>query len=111
MNEQNIRAELATVLRQQFEITVSENISFSELETKLAFAVNELLKTNFEKLLFVLYRVDVNEQKLKQTLANHKDTDAGLVIARLLIERQVQKITSRQAFNRPLHNDDAEDKW
>ena len=44
---------------------------YAELHTQLADYINELIKYDFEKLIAYLYRIDVNEQKLK-TLAAAK---------------------------------------
>jgi hypothetical protein len=41
--------------------------------------------------------VDVDEAKLKKILNENPDTDAGVIIANLLIERQVEKTKTRQA--------------
>lgn len=91
------------------------NVSLS-LEKKEAFKkqlaiyLNELLLNDFEKLIQLLYRVDVSEQKLKETLAVNQGKDAGELIADLLIKRQEEKLAGRQAF--PPANDIAEDdRW
>jgi hypothetical protein len=62
------------------------------------------------KLLQLLYQTDVNERLLKQKLAEQQGTDAAIVIANMLIERQEQKIRTRTAFK---SNDSVPDdeKW
>jgi hypothetical protein len=76
----------------------------------LANRVNDLLNTDFQKLVSILYRVDVSEAKLKSLLKENPDTDAGLIIADLMIERQAQKIRSRQEHRRdPTISD--EESW
>jgi hypothetical protein len=76
----------------------------------LANRVNDLLNTDFQKLVSILYRVDVSEAKLKLLLKENPDTDAGLIIADLMIERQAQKIKSRQEHRRdPTISD--EESW
>jgi hypothetical protein len=42
----------------------------------------------------------VNETKLKEMLRSHKDTDAALMIAHLVVERQKQKKRSRDMYSR-----------
>ena len=54
---------------------------------------------NFNKLISLLYRLDINESKLKQLLADSPGEDAGMIIAELIIERQLQKIKSRNENN------------
>lgn len=77
---------------------------------QLAVYINELINTDFEKLASILYRVDVDEKKLKKLLADNPDTDAGLLIADLVIERQIEKKKSREKFRRDSSISD-EEKW
>jgi len=85
----------------------------SELNEQLIFYINHLLLHDFNKLVQILYRVDVNEKKLKELLQQNKNTDAALLIADLLIQRQEEKIKTREAFksdNTAGHTPD-EEKW
>lgn len=63
---------------------------------ELSIKINELINTDFEKLVQLLYRVDVDESKLKRILQENAGTDAGKLIALLLIERQQQKLQSKK---------------
>ena len=84
--------------------------SEDQLLQKLSFFINDLIENNFQKLLTILYKVDVNENKLKQLLLKNEGEDAGVIIASLLIERQQQKIETRKKFISKLEND-GEEKW
>ena len=75
---------------------ISGTTVFEEKIKSLATRVNELLNNDFQKLISVLYRMDINENKLRRLLEENKDTDAGLIIAHLMIEREAQKIKSRR---------------
>ena len=66
------------------------------LEAQLAEKINEMIQRDFEGLVQLLYRVDVSEQKLRLLLNGAED--AGKLIARLIIERQWQKIESRRRY-------------
>jgi hypothetical protein len=68
------------------------------LRQQLADAVNYLLGNDFSRLVQVLYRVDVSEPRLKRLLQEQPNTDAAVLIAELLIQRQEEKIKTRQAF-------------
>ena len=76
----------------------------------LADSINYLIDHNFSRLLQILYRLDINESRLKEMLAENPGHDAGLIIAGLVVERERQKILSRSEFKR---NDDIPDdlKW
>lgn len=92
------------------QLQLPETISFTQLQQELAAFVNHLINTNFEKLISLLYRIDISEAKLKELLQHNEDKNAGEIIAALIIERQQQKIKNRQLFSR---DDDIteEDKW
>jgi hypothetical protein len=85
-------------------------LSLDEGRRKLVEAVNHLLVHDFNKLVWVLYRVDVSEPKLKRLLQENAGTDAAELITDLLIERQQEKARSRERFK---GNADIpeEDKW
>ena len=77
---------------------------------ELEAGINWMITNRFDALVQVLYRMDVNETRLRTLLAQPGDTDAARIIANLLVERQLQKLLTRQQFKR---NDDIseEDKW
>jgi adenosine deaminase len=77
---------------------------------QLTEAINYLLLHDFEKLVYVLYRIDVNEKLLKQLLQENTQTDAADIIANLIIKRQQEKLTSKLNFKRG-DNIAEEDKW
>src|SRR5687768_7340636 len=77
----------------------------------LAERINELVNADFQKLVSILYRMDVSESKLKQLLTDNHGTDAGLIIADLMIERQDEKIKSRQQFSKRDENINDDEKW
>lgn len=72
--------------------------SSDQLLHQLSAEINELILTNFERLIQLLYRIDVSEQRLKQLLKDHPEQDAGLLIAGLILERQAQKKKLMQEF-------------
>jgi hypothetical protein len=104
-------AELIRLLNKELALEYKEDISYAELHSKLASGINNLIKNDFDRLISYLYRIDVNEQKLKSLLQQHPDEDAGNIIATLIIERQQQKIKTRQLFSQPDNNFDEEEKW
>jgi hypothetical protein len=82
----------------------------AEIKADVIQYINYLLVHDFNKLIQILYRVDVNEQKLKELLQANAQTDAAIIIADLLIERQEEKLKTKEAFRS--NNDIAEeDKW
>ncbi len=77
---------------------------------QLVDAVNDLLVNDFNALVQILYRLDVDEDKIKASLAGNAGTDAAELIARLLLERQIQKLAFRKTMNTDLERD-GEEIW
>jgi hypothetical protein len=90
---------------------LAEKNSFEEIKEKLASYINHLINYDFQQLLMVLYRVDVNERKLRALLKENQNEHAGNIIADLIIERQLQKIKTRKEYSKKQDNDDSEEKW
>ncbi len=76
----------------------------------LSKAINYLIETDFYALIQLLYRIDINENKLKETLRNNTDKNAGDIIADMIIERQQQKQVLRNMFKQQNKPSD-EDAW
>lgn len=81
-----------------------------DLHAALAAYVNHLILHQFNDLVYLLYRVDVSEQKLKILLKEYPGVQAGDMIASLIIERQLQKIKSRKE-SRQNNDIKEEDRW
>lgn len=95
--QQNLEKETGLILTNNFK------------EELVAF-VNQLINKDFEKLVFLLYRIDVRESIIKQLLATPSNNNAGELIAEAIIKRQIEKIESRKLFKQK-NNIAEEDKW
>jgi hypothetical protein len=102
---------LVNEINKNMAIALSDNLSLDELQKQLASYINLLIQNDFQKLIMLLYRIDVSEVKLKQLLKLQPQEDAGKIIADLVIERQLQKIKTRQQFKQQEDNFDEEEKW
>lgn len=94
-------------MNNQTDIVSLEKLSFNELVDY----INQLIADDFPKLVYLLYAVDVSENKLKQLLADHPNEDAGKLIAVLMLERQEQKRKSREQYKQSEQDIPEEDKW
>ena len=105
-----VQNELIHILNTELDTELPQIISEENLLQKLSEFINHLIQTNFQKLVLILYKVDVSENKLKQLLQTESGEDAATIIARLIIEREIQKINSRNLFS---HKNDIcdEEKW
>ena len=96
---------LSTLFATKDEILLQSNSFLEQLATE----INQLILTNFEKLVQLLYRIDVSEAKLKTLLKENPDKDAGKLIALLMVERQLQKLKLQSTST---NDDDCdEERW
>ena len=91
--------ELIEIINKHIDTAFAEDTSMQELQQKLIAYINGLIQTDFQKLVTILYRVDVDENKLKTILKNEAGKDAADIIAGLIIEREMQKIQTRKQFS------------
>ena len=104
-----METELVHYLNENFSLELKEE-DYGRLKEILAVKVNQLITNDFTQLIRLLYKIDVNELKLKRFLKENSAIDAADIIATLIIERQLQKIHSRKQF-REDNNFNSEEKW
>lgn len=63
--------------------------------------INWLINNDFPRLVQMLYRLDVDENKLRSLLQQQETTDSATLITNLIIERQLKKAEVRN----PTKND------
>ena len=90
---------------------VLPNAKNEDILQQLARLINDLIVHDFERLIRILYRVDVDERKLKKMLHDHPQQDAGILIAELLIDRQLQKEHFKKTFSKDSNDIPEEDRW
>lgn len=104
-------AGLIKLLNEELPVGIDENDTYRQIHSQLAAYINNLIQNDFDRLVSYLYRIDVNEQKLKALLQQNPSEDAGNIIAELIIERQQQKIKTREQYSRRNNNFNEEEKW
>ncbi len=100
-------AILNTVCYSTDEATLKSDQLFEELSR----CINTLIVEDFERLVSILYRLDINEKKLEFLLAHNNNENASDTIAGLILERQLQKIKSRQENRRDKNDISEDDAW
>lgn len=108
MNAPATWKEAANGVRLQLELEVASCVEYDKFMTDLSGYLNHLIETNFSRLLFFLYRIDVSEAKLRYLLSENQDADAGRIIAELMMERELKKISSRETYKA---GECEEEKW
>jgi len=92
MNNNEIR-ETAIALQQEWGMQLPDNISEEEILRLLAERVVVLLQMGADNFYQLMYRLDISEKKLSAVLGAE---DVPVKIARLIYDRQLQKIQSRK---------------
>lgn len=87
-----------------------EKDKVEKIRVQLINLINELINKDFHALLQLLYRIDVDEKKIRYYLEENINEDSASVLADMIIKRQLQKIESRKDFNQKEHESD-EEKW
>jgi hypothetical protein len=98
------RAQIQQLLG--FSFTAGEEEWMLMLEAR----INELIVTDFARLLELLYRLDVEEEKVHAVLKQNPSVDAGRLIASLIMKRQMEKIDSRNK-HRQQDMESEEERW
>jgi len=100
---------LISELSNKLEIDLPEKRSLEELKVFLSGYIDHLISNNPDKLVSILSRVDVSEKELKANLQN-KEENASSIMAQMIIERQMEKIKTRERYR---SNDDIseDEKW
>ena len=70
------------------------------LHEKLTLVIEHLLQNNFEKLCNAMYRLDVSERKFQEVLAATEPSGISSRLADLVIEREMQKVVTRNLYRK-----------
>jgi hypothetical protein len=94
-------------------LPAGNRLSRSELEAALCTRIGWLLQHDFHRLIFLLYRVDISEKKIREVLTTSQGEDSAPLFTKLLLERLAEKARTRQDFARRRGNNetDDEEKW
>lgn len=107
----NPNQDIIPMLNKELSLELSQNLAMEQLTQQLTDHINHLINTDFEKLIYYLYRIDVNETKMKQLLEQQGGENAAQLIAGLIIDRQLQKIKSRGEHTANPGDDEGAERW
>ncbi|MEO1262620.1 MAG: hypothetical protein AAFZ15_27690 [Bacteroidota bacterium] len=99
-------------LIQAFEVDLPDSDSApteEELFQYLCDKIAWMIEHNMEYLLSLLYRNDVLEHKIHFALSPHEPDPANVALAKLVIERQQQRLETRKKYG-PQNADDVEEE-
>jgi hypothetical protein len=105
---------LRSDLNNSYGLDLPEVVTMDALEAILAERIDAMINHDFNRLISLLYRIDVSEHSLRQLLEQNRGADGGKLIARLILERLWQKILTRRIYSsnqKDRSNADEEEKW
>jgi len=88
--------ETSEIIAKDFDISTVNSID--ELRRILAIRLDELLVSNVEKLLSILYIIDVTQKKLDAIFACESREEIPLLLADAIIDRQLNKVKTRRYY-------------
>ncbi|HEY3250310.1 MAG TPA: hypothetical protein VGK25_04255 [Ignavibacteria bacterium] len=92
--------ELTEAISSRFELAKAETLTLEDLKKALCIRIRDLLDKNVERLLSMLYRVDLSQKRLDEIFEKGSKDDIALKIADAVIERQLQKIKTREFYKK-----------
>ena len=106
MSDQNSELKSITkVIEKDFTLKDSDSLipsvdvdTLEDFKIYLTQKLSYLLDNNYNELLNTLYRIDVSESKLIELFSGKNRENIPVVLADLIIERQLQKIRFRQKY-------------
>jgi hypothetical protein len=105
------KKELIAALNTRLQLELADSISENLLEQKLSGFIEHLINSDFDRLVQILYKTDVNETELKKMLQTESGENAAAIITKLIIKRELQKIESRKKYSNQNDADDDDERW
>jgi hypothetical protein len=91
---------LVETINRNFDLKLRRRLmTESELLDILSLAVANLLQNDLQKLLSILYRLDVSETKFRQALLAEDSRQMACNIANLILAREKQKLEFRRRYS------------
>ena len=84
------------IINNQLSSLRESDFIYQEVLKRITPVINNLLDTNMNELMNILYRVDVRENDFKKALASGAPDQIGEMTARLILDRYLEKIVTRK---------------
>lgn len=78
---------------------LADALSIESLESRLTKVVQYLLDKDFQRLINIMYRIDLPESTFKQVLASEEPDKIANSLAKHILDRQLQKVALRQKYS------------
>jgi hypothetical protein len=108
MSDLNDSKEILEFLQKELGLQHAVSIPEEEIIKQIGIRVEVLLKRGHGSFFQLMYRLDVSEKDLSTVI---DDDDAPYKIARLIYDRQIQKIKSRQQHKKDKPDIEKDLEW
>jgi len=88
------------IISGSFELEKVNEITIEQIQKVLTARIREMLDKNLEKLLHILYRIDVSQKKTDKIFNSPFKDEIAENLAAAVIERQLEKIETRKKYSR-----------
>ena len=109
--DNSVNTGILDAIRVDWPLVLPEKCTEEQLLNILSVEINRLINHDFSRLIAILYRIDISEPKLKILLAENKGSDAGRIIAWMILERQKEKQRSREKYSGNGGDIPEDEKW
>ena len=75
--------------------------SFEEVLAYLEGAISHLLDHDFERLLQIMYRIDIDENRFKEVFQSEESKEIVAKLARMVLDRELEKVRTRAEYKGP----------
>jgi len=97
MSEDN--KQVYEIISGNFELEKVNEITIEEIQRILTERIREMLDKNVEKLILILYRIDVSQKKTDEIFKSPFKDEIAENLASAVIERQLEKIETRKKYS------------
>ncbi len=104
---ENAATKFENLLAEQNQLVLQSPEWYSELQHAVAW----LIQHDFNRLVQTLYRIDVDETRLKNVLALEASQPTEDLIAALIVERMIQSLQTKKQWAEKRNDIPDEDRW
>lgn len=98
MEDKNDLSELAAMLARNWGMEFNDSFEWGELESLLAGRLGELIRSDFERLVQAMYRMDVDEGKFAVAMACSSVNEQASALSKVVLERELQRLAFRKKY-------------
>lgn len=99
MTDNSSNQETTALILRDFELVEpNKEMTEQELLDYLSDAIAYMIEHKLDFLLSLLYRLDVSERKINEALLPVNTEDAPIALAKLVLERQKQRVATKRAY-------------